>query len=55
MAAKPQHMKPAVGSQSCQSEDLSMHYESGVLKVAGLEKYTGSGAWEEDIEISFGW
>jgi hypothetical protein len=48
-------MKSTVGSQNCRSEDLSMRYESSVLKVTGLERYTGSGAWEEDIEISFAW
>jgi hypothetical protein len=55
LATKPQHVKLNVGSQSCRSENLSVHYDSGVLKVTGLERYTGSGAWEEDIEVSFGW
>lgn len=50
----PQHLKLTVGSQGCRSEDLSVQYERGVLRVTGLEKYTENGAWEEDVELSFG-
>lgn len=49
----PQHVNLAFGSQSCRSEDISVKFEEGVLRLTGLERYTGSGAWKEDIEISF--
>jgi hypothetical protein len=27
--------------------------DNGVLRITGLEQYTGDGAWEGDIEMRF--
>jgi hypothetical protein len=41
------------GGKNCDSSELTTSFESGVLKISGLDKYTASGAFEQDFELNF--
>lgn len=43
------------GGKKCDSNDLDTSYDNGVLRVSGLEKSTGNGAFEDELNLCFGW
>jgi alpha-glucosidase len=54
LASTPQSVHLTMGSRKCSSENLFMQCDdNGVLRITGLEQYTGDGAWEGDIELGF--
>jgi hypothetical protein len=52
---KPKKTEHYYGGKQCSSNDLKISYENGVLKVSGLDKQTGKGAFESDLSLCFGW
>ncbi|CAN9381530.1 unnamed protein product [Alternaria alternata] len=50
---QPQQASLKAGGKNCDSSELTTSFESGVLKISGLDKYTASGAFEQDFELNF--
>ncbi|KAF2714515.1 glycoside hydrolase family 31 protein [Pleomassaria siparia CBS 279.74] len=52
---KPKGSTLEFGGKNCSSDGRSVSYSNGVLKVTGLEKDTGNGAFESALSLCFGW
>lgn len=50
---QPQHASLKIGGKDSNSA-LTTSFDGGVLQISGLDKYTVSGAFEQDFELNFG-
>ncbi|KAK3620593.1 hypothetical protein LTR56_023306 [Elasticomyces elasticus] len=47
----PKGMSLTIAGQPCEVGEVALEYDSGVLRVSGLEELTPSGAWEGEMKM----
>lgn len=47
----PKHVWLSIAGQVCDVGNVVVDYNSGVLRVSGLEEFTSKGVWEGDMKL----